>query len=91
MLRRKLSQAFEKSFRRRHDAHVAGDGLDDDGGDRTCRLGFEHAWRTESRSLNVCRRASTRRALAGTPGLSGTPIVSAPEPALMRNESPCPW
>ena len=27
----------------------------------------------------------------GTPGESGTPSVSAPEPALTRNESPWPW
>ena len=45
---------------------------------------------TEARSLNVAVLVKEASA-AGTPGLSGTPIANAPEPALMRNESPWPW
>jgi len=44
---------------------------------------------TASRSLKAA--VSVSRAVPSvTPGLSGTPNVAAPDPALIRNESPCP-
>ena len=45
---------------------------------------------TLSRSLNGAVSVSCAVA-RGTPGLSGTPKVAAPEPALIRKASPWPW
>ena len=45
---------------------------------------------TAARSLNGASRVS-RTVFAGTPGLLGTPKVTAPEPAATRNASPWPW
>ena len=44
---------------------------------------------TEARSLNVALSVPEATP-AGTPGLSGTLSVIAPDPALIRNASPCP-
>jgi hypothetical protein len=45
---------------------------------------------TLSRSLKVAESVS-RAVPAVTPGLSGMPSVAAPDPALIRKASPCPW
>ena len=78
-----------KPARRRHHAHVAGDRLDDDRGDRSLRW-RGRAPRPRSRSLygasSVCAVTA-----AGTPGDDGTPRVAAPEPAATRKASAAPW
>jgi len=60
----------------------------DDGGDLPrvgLECGFEAAASLNGRTIVSCAKA------AGTPALSGWPWVSAPEPALIRSESECPW
>ena len=46
--------------------------------------------RTEPASLKRRGQRVARRAPAATPGLSGTPSVAAPEPALTSNASAWP-
>ena len=56
----------------------------------TCPRFFSSSRRTEARSLKAAVRVSFARSF-GTPGESGCPKVSAPEPALTSIESACPW
>jgi len=51
---------------------------------------FANSDSTDGRSLYFASRVSAAAA-AGTPGLVGTPSVSAPDPAWTRKASACPW
>ena len=73
---------------RRHDAHVAGDRLDDHAGDLVAAGGEDCA--RAAASLYSTRRVSAVVA-AVTPGLSGSAKVRTPLPAAARNGSAWPW
>ena len=72
----------------RHDAHVRRHRLDNDRRD-----GLSFAAEQVPRRFDIVIRET--RVLwasdAGMPAESGVESVSAPEPALTRSESTCPW
>ena len=73
---------------RRDQVHVAGDRLDDDGGDLVALRGEQ---RLDRREVVVRqRRASAPATAGGTPADDGCPNVSAPEPAFTSRLSPWP-
>ena len=76
---RQIAQAGEEAIARRDDADVAGDRLDDDGGDLIA-IPRRRAPRPTPGRCSVASSVSAAAA-AGTPGLVGTPSVSAPDPA----------
>ncbi len=82
------AQALEKAGRRRDDAHVPRDGLDDDARqpfavprDRR-RDGVQVVVGTDDRVARDVGRHS---------GVAGMPNVATPEPASASNASTCPW
>jgi hypothetical protein len=82
------AQPLEIAGLRRHQAHVAGDRLDEDGGDLAAALGEA---RLGGGEVVVGRHQGGAVTAAGTPGDEGTPIVAAPEPAATRKGSAWPW
>ena len=87
--RGQLAQAGEKSRPRQHEAHVADVRLDDDRRDLVAVRGERGARPRRGRctSTTIVSRATP----SVMPGESGTPLVSAPLPAEIRNASPWPW
>ena len=82
-------QRLEEARARRHDAHVAGDRLDDDRGDLVAARAEQLAHAVGV--VEVGASASSAASAAGTPGLSGTPSVSGAGPGRTRSESTWPW
>ena len=79
-----LAQSAQEAVCWWHDAHVAGDRLDDERGDRAA-MRLEHA--LDRVEVVVAGDSVSAAAPRVTPGLVGMPSVSAPEPACTRNAS----
>src|SRR5216117_540738 len=85
---RDLTEPFEEARKRRDDAHVTRDWLDDDRGDLVTRA--RKSARSASRSLNGALRVSAASG-AGTPPESGIEKVAPPDPAFTSRLSAWPW
>ena len=85
-----VSEPFEESRLRRHNAHVRGNRLDGDHR-HPRRREPEKIARVASRSLNGAVSVSPAVAWV-TPGDDGMPNVASPLPApFAKSESECPW